>query len=690
MKLYYTFISLLICSFVATAQEEPFPCSTDQVNSAIFHENPSLQQGIIRATQELKDFTQTYTSQAHNSRGSDPYIIPVVFHVIHDYGIGNIDDSQLYNAIELVNTQFRKRNADTTSIIEEFKHLAADTEIEFRLATLDPDGNCTNGITRTYSPLTNVGGHVVKDLIQWPPNQYVNVWVCSNVGPNLAGHCLMPGVADTLPEWDGIVIQHSYVGEIGTSSPSKKTVLTHELGHYMNLYHIWGGNNVPEFYYLPAADAGNCDHDDEVEDTPNTIGWQTCNLFGNSCGSLDMVQNYMDYSYCSLLFTEGQKVRMHAALNSTVANRNNLWSDDNLIAVGLKDHPETLCQTKIKASARVICAGESITFTDMSYHGVTAREWTFEGGDLNSSTDSSVVVTYNSPGKYAVSLSISDGSSTLQADSTDYIEVLDNQSDISYLIEGFENEPSFENNWYLTPSDNPLHFKRINYGKDSDYSLYIDNYNGAEKADYAIQTYPIDATSYTKLAVSLDFAFAKSSTSSNESIQIQMSKDCGHTWSTRKKIQLTSNFSIESDDEFFPSSSDWMNDVMETPIGTYNVENLLVRILFEGNKGNNVFIDNVNISDISLLSVDSEVWQNRLKVYPNPAADLLKIALTENQLDGTISLLNLQGQEVIHQQVNNQVVIEMEVGKLPRGTYLLKYTPKNNDMNYRVKKIVIL
>lgn len=690
MKLYYTFISLLICSFVATAQEEAFPCSTDQVNSAVFHENPSLQSGIIRATQELKEFTQEYTSQSPSSRGGEPYIIPVVFHVIHDYGKGNIADDQLYNAIELVNTQFRKRNADTTSIVDDFKHLAADTEIEFRLAKLDPDGNCTNGITRTYSPLTNVGGHVVKDLIQWPPNQYVNVWVCTNVGPNLAGHCLMPGVADTIPEWDGIVMQHSYIGEIGTSSPSKKTVLTHELGHYMNLYHIWGGNNVPGFYFLPPGDAVNCDVDDEVEDTPNTIGWQTCSLSGTSCESLDMVQNYMDYSYCSLLFTHGQKTRMHAALNSSVANRNNLWSDSNLIAVGLKDHPDAVCHAKIKASARVICAGESITFSDMSYHGVTTREWSFEGGDITTSSDSNVVITYSTPGKYAVSLSVSDGSNSMLADSSDYIEVLENQSNITYLIEGFENESTFENNWYLTPSDNPTHFTRINFGSDSDYSIYIDNYNGAEKADYAIQTYPIDATDYTKLTVSLDYAYAKSSTSSNENIQIQMSKDCGKTWTTRKKIQLTSNFSIESDEEFFPSASDWMHDVTETAIGTYNVENLMVRLVFEGNKGNNVFIDNVNISDISQLSINSEVWQNRLSVYPNPASNVLHVDLAESQMNGSILLYNLQGKEIIHQQVSNQMAIEMEVGNLPQGTYLLKYLPSDQNINYRIQKIVIL
>src|SRR5690554_2880247 len=420
----FTFLFLFSLFVYTVYGQEPYPCETDQMNSQLFQNSPELQTKIIKSKEKLEAFTEAYVQQVASERSDATYIIPVVFHVIHNYGVGNISEAQIHDGLRLVNEQFRKRNADTVEIVNAFKDLASDTKIEFRFAQLDPDGNCTNGINRIYSPLTNAGGHVIKDLIQWPPNQYLNIWVANVVGTSLAGHCIMPPVADTIPEWDGIAIQHSYVGSIGTSTPHKRTVLTHEIGHYLNLYHIWGGNNVPGFYYLPVGDASNCDHDDGVTDTPNTIGWSSCNLTASSCGSaLDMVQNYMDYSYCSLLFTEGQKQRMRATLNSPVANRNNLWTEENLIATGVIDGFNPLCKADIIVSKKLVCLGEEVTFSDNSFFDVTSRNWTFEGANISSSTDSTVTVQFQTLGKHNVKLSVARGTETIDSTFVDFIEV---------------------------------------------------------------------------------------------------------------------------------------------------------------------------------------------------------------------------------------------------------------------------
>ena len=182
--------------------------------------------------------------------------------------------------------------ADTSAIVNAFKSIHADCEIEFRLAKKDPSGNCTSGINRIASPYTYTGTHDVKSLIHWDPTKYLNIYVVANAA-GLAGHCVWPSDADTIPAWDGIVITHSYVGEIGTSSTLTRVSLSHEVGHYFNLQHTWGGNNVPGYYFLPCADPNkDCNIDDGVSDTPVTIGWQTCNLNGASCGStLDNVKN---------------------------------------------------------------------------------------------------------------------------------------------------------------------------------------------------------------------------------------------------------------------------------------------------------------------------------------------------------------------------------------------------------------
>src|SRR5690554_398907 len=689
MKLLLHVLTLFLILSSATAQDEPFPCATDQINSELFHKHPELQSGIINATKKLEKFTQEYIQRAPHERGTGTYIIPVVFHVIHDYGEGNISNAQIHDAVRLVNQQYRHLIPDSADIVNEFKSLAADTEIEIRLAQLDPDGNCTSGITRTYSSLTNIGDHQVKDLIQWPSDKYLNVYVC-NAAAGLAGHALLPGAADTIPKWDGIVMQHTYIGSIGTSNHFKRTVLSHEIGHFLNLQHIWGGNNVPDFYYLPVAEAGNCAHDDGVADTPLTVGWQSCSLSGTSCGTLDMVQNYMDYSYCSLLFTEGQKQRMHAALNSSVANRNNLWSPSNLLATGVAEGVNHLCQTEIDASQRVICAGESITFTDLSFHGITNRTWTFQGGSISSSTDSSVTVTFNTAGTYDVSLSISNGVNTIDSVYSEFIHVLEDQPTASNIIENFEDITVFENLWYPTVSENSTRFERVNYGKNSAYSIYVNNFDGPQMARYTLESKPIDATLFTEIAVTFDLAFAKMSTSLNENIQIQLSKDCGKTWTTKRQINLNSNFSLESDAYFFPDhDSLWINIERVFAISNYKVNNLMIRLLFHANSGNNLYIDNINCSDISELSLSIETIKNNILVYPNPANDQLMVSVNPDFINGQIQLFDVFGKRVLSKSILNKKEVAIDLTRFSEGTYFLNYIPKDSKSNYTVQKVII-
>ena len=128
---------------------------------------------------------------------------------------------------------------------------------------------------------------------------------------------------------DGVIALSTYVGSIGTSSPTNSRTLTHEIGHFFNLQHVWGNTNAP----------GVACGDDGVSDTPITKGWDHCpssNYDVCNNGVDENFQNYMEYSYCDVMFTQGQNTRMHAALNSTVQNRNNLWTTNNLIATGTK------------------------------------------------------------------------------------------------------------------------------------------------------------------------------------------------------------------------------------------------------------------------------------------------------------------------------------------------------------------
>ncbi|GIS08452.1 MAG: hypothetical protein CM15mP112_05640 [Flavobacteriales bacterium] len=173
--------------------------------------------------------------------------IPVVVHVVYYNNTENISDQQIFSQIDILNEDFRRLNSDTINTPAAFQSVAADTEIEFCLATRDPNGNPTNGITRTSTTQTSFstndgvkysssGG---KDA--WNTSKYLNMWVCDLSG-GLLGYTQFPGGTASS---DGVVCDYAYFGDIGTASSPYDLgrTTTHEVGHWLNLRHIWGDSN---------------------------------------------------------------------------------------------------------------------------------------------------------------------------------------------------------------------------------------------------------------------------------------------------------------------------------------------------------------------------------------------------------------------------------------------------------------
>ncbi|MEO0403712.1 MAG: M43 family zinc metalloprotease, partial [Bacteroidota bacterium] len=366
MKRILCLIALAI-TFTSYSQEIKYCGQTEQTQKLFerFH-------GLERDAEDAAELLDLEEQQFGERGGDEVLIIPIVFHIIHEGGVENISDDQVYDAVRILNRDMRKQNPDTLNIMDEFVDLAADVQIEFRLAQRDPEGNCTKGINRIQSSLTNEGGSDMKELIFWPRDMYMNVWVCKDAG-GAAGYTFLPGTVNNwwMADQDGIVLLHSYTGSIGTSSVNRSRTLTHEVGHWLNLPHTWGGTNNPGV-------ASNCNDDDGVDDTPQTVGWTTCSNNPVSCGSLDNVENYMEYSYCSKMFTQGQRSRMRNAAFSGVADRNQLWTAQNLAATGVSE-PAILCQADFTVDRTVVCADENILFDDLTFNGVT--EWTWDFGD---------------------------------------------------------------------------------------------------------------------------------------------------------------------------------------------------------------------------------------------------------------------------------------------------------------------
>ncbi|HQW85650.1 MAG TPA: M43 family zinc metalloprotease, partial [Flavobacteriales bacterium] len=587
---------------------------------------PQRLQRIADDEAALEAFTQQYTQLSEAERGGSTYVLPVVFHIIHNNGPENISDAQVHDAIRVLNDDFNKLNADWDNVRPEFLGIVADVGITFRLAQLDPDGNCTSGINRIQSILTNDGTQDMKDLIQWPRNKYLNVWVCA-YADGAAGYTQTPGSVNN--GWaaaaDGIVLLHNYTGSIGTSSVGRSRTLTHEVGHWINLRHTWGPTNEPGI-------ASNCNVDDNVGDTPNTEGWTSCTLAGATCNSaLDNVENYMEYSYCSKMFTEGQKTRMLAALNSGTAQRNQLWQPSNLAATGTTG-TDVLCAAAFTSDLREVCSGGSVQFTDVSYHGATAWEWSFPGGTPSTSTDQNPVVTYSSPGLYPVTLVVGNGNTQVSTQVNNYVMVMPAGGLAVPYSEGFEATSTLPNtDWAVNDAGGNGGFQLVSTtGYQSAKCVRLNNYVSGEGEVDELVSNTLDMSNATDIVISYRHAYAQRNTANNDVLKLYVSKDCGESWSLRDILYGTGALNTASlqTSPFTPTNeSQWAESVVDNISTSYHVSEFRFKFEFESDGGNNLFLDNINVNGapVGMAELVTEGSEG-LRVVPNPAgadADLV-------------------------------------------------------------------
>jgi hypothetical protein len=256
--------------------------------------------------------------------------VPIVVHVLYRTEQQNISMEQIHSQIEVLNRDFAGLNPDLEKVPEPFRRLAGITKLQFALADQDPDGNFTNGVTRTKTTVQNIGSQAVYHrperggVAPWPQPHYLNVWVCELEG-NALGFAILPGAQ--MSERDGIVMSPTAFGTTGfVNAPyDRGRTFVHEVGHYFGLRHLWG------------SDDSSCNSTDYVSDTPAQLKENFgCNNFPSfSCSNEefgDMFMNYMDYGNdtCMLFFTQQQVALMHLVL---MKNRKTLFHSQGVTGV---------------------------------------------------------------------------------------------------------------------------------------------------------------------------------------------------------------------------------------------------------------------------------------------------------------------------------------------------------------------
>lgn len=296
-------LSLFFLSVLIFQSAKAQKCATPLRDSIAQLNDPAF----LKKRQQRINYAREYGRLSKTPDNTIIYV-PTVIHVIHtsadgsisdDPDIGNISEEQIASQMRVLNEDYRRKFG--TPGYNDHPD-GADMQIEFCLARFDPAGNPSNGITRhfrnkvQYDPVSD--DREIKQIVQWPVEEYLNIYVVPFLKDGFLGYASFP---DEPRQWDGVVMSNRYFGDrIGTAQfgfpYNQGRTLSHEVGHWLGLLHTWGD--------------GGCGIDDGCDDTPESdAGNFRCDTTHVSCGSVDMVRNYMDYSDddCFNIFTQCQK-----------------------------------------------------------------------------------------------------------------------------------------------------------------------------------------------------------------------------------------------------------------------------------------------------------------------------------------------------------------------------------------------
>jgi len=749
-------------------------CGSDVMRQKLIAEHPE----VLQEEAKYEAYTQNYVanlqakkamqiSGSHKPTASANaptlYIIPIVFHILEQNGPENISDAQIMDEMRILNEDWGHTNPDTGyAVSKHFKSIEGNIQVQFRLAQIDPNGNCTNGIDRIYTNLTNQADNTAK-LDPWDRNKYVNVWVCKNISNGTGavntgitlGYAYLPSEVNANASIDGVLITDYCIGSIGTAanppiggSPGIFCrCLTHELGHVFNLEHPFGLTNSPSIIGPDKFNGDNTCQDDGVGDTPITEGYFSyCPTGGGNAqtGSINLAdtiyaeicdtvsrdtltttplkiksrvvmenfQNFMDYSECSMMFTQGQQQRIWAALNSPESGRNNLWDTANLIATGVYTPPVAQCApvANFYSNTCFVCQDSNADFFDNSTHATpTSWAWTFTGAKVNSSTQKNPVVTFDSLYSQTVSLTASNsgGSSTLTQNGYIYVSP-PWPTYYGTFSEGFENPAEVSTNWlFYNTFNNSTHWQYTNAaaftGSGSlmlnsfQSNVYNNNYSPpllvtpatGQAATWDAITPSVDFKTASSMVLSFDYSCATEASTYaaiQDSLTIGYSLNCGKTWKSIKSIIDTALITAGMvRTSFTPvSPSEWKHANITIPAILNGKQNVRFRFHYVScTYSNNLYIDDVNLNGtVGIVPVSSENYH--LVVYPNPTSNEATIAYyLSNDQSINIGLYDIAGRELKEitngNQIAGQHTINLNGENLSNGIYFVKLVSGDNQ-----------
>jgi hypothetical protein len=639
----------------------------------------------------LKELQKTLTS---SQKSTELKVFPVVFHVLHEYGSENISALQIQNALEWLNRDFQVLNPDLGDVMSPFDTVIGNTNFEFRLATIDPLGNPTDGIDRIYTSL-NKNATDLSRINVWDPLKYINIWTVSSIqSSGIAAFTTNPLVDDSLCN-PGVVILHSYLGEIGTGMSAIKHFLTHEVAHYFGLFHLSENDNGP-------VGNNDCGYTDGIFDTPHQTNIYACFQGLNSCNDSlyqesfdywgydapDNEENFLAINYCGRMFTKLQALTMRGIAESPLYNRSQLCTESNLMATGTLDSMVFIpfANANFIPQSRSVCAGDSLVLIpEMSNHSAQ-YQWSFPGGSPATSSQVFPKVAYSTPGFYDITLTVTTPRGSATNTISNAIYVSGNWAEFAGpTVQDFDappfwwftNNPTTNSNQFeLMPSggvSNSGCYKLNNAWIDADTCPTANQLTGSR--DYLISP-AFDLRYTSNVSVYFDYAFGASIITSGsipEVLKVYASRDCGKTWMLRKTILDTALVTAlaTAGTNFEPNANQWKTASFNYTISALDAKTRF-RFEFESsNQSNNFYLDNFRI-DGTLAVSENESAQ--VFISPNPLRSGSELRITSNLTDElmTVRIFDLSGKEVFVSQLaakNQESLLSIT---LKSGMYLMR------------------
>lgn len=697
-------LSFLVLPYFADAQEK---CGTMQLLEQKFKASPALRTKFALNEEELQRLVKARMANRSGLKTNETLTVPIVFHLVLR-NQSSVTDAQVQAQLDTINKDYAGLNAGASKIPSYFQSLFGQSNIQFCLAQRTPNDEPTTGIVRyttTQTSFDYTSNYVKHDAVggatAWDTDSYLNVWICA-LSDDVLGYATFPN--DGAEDEQGVVVDYRSLPGGSLTRFNEGKTLTHEIGHYFNLLHIWGDDN------------GSCAGSDGISDTPNQANYSsTCRtgVVTDNCTTESpgiMYQNYMDYTAdaCLIMFTVEQVARMETAYRNY---RSLLASSNGCQPLDLKNKDASVKQ--ITAPEQRLCAN---TFTPAVLIRNRGSE-TLTSLNINASVDNGEVVTYRWTGSLAsygeatvtlASMSVEEGDHVLTISSSNPNGGTDEDTSndsldfnfIYYLPSEAPVTESFEGTfapekWDVVNEDGGQTWeKTTDAAKTGSGSARIRNYDylAIGQKDY-LRSPTVNITGVDSAFVSFQVAAATYTSSTNtgntwDTLQVMVSTDCGLTYTSIYKKWganlITRTAATRT--AFTPTSTEWRQE--EINISEY-INNGQVLIAFQNINGNenDIYLDDINIRTVT---VNPNLKEAGFLVTPNPTSGEIAVQFYPHPTGlKSISIYSVTGNEVMRLAITGEVttnIYNFNLQGYAAGMYIVKAVFDDKTLTKKIVK----